>query len=131
MTLTERRIKFFEMIARLSIYAQTRGFFLLPYGFYRSATQQIIYRVKGTSTIKRSFHQDWLAIDFVLVTNGQPVWERNAAYEDLGLAWEKMGGVWGGRWNTINDIYHFQEGSWHGHQLLFNPIFTEILPKKT
>lgn len=131
MTLTERRIKFFEMIARLSVYAQTRGLFLLPYCFFRTSTQQLVNRVKGTSSVKRSFHQDWLAMDFFLVIAGQPVWERNSVYEDLGLTWEKMGGVWGGRWHTINDIYHFQEGSWNGQQIIFNPIFTESRPKKT
>jgi hypothetical protein len=110
MTNTERRVKFFEMIARLSIYAQTKGLALMPFGFFRTAAAQIINLIKGTSSIKRSFHQDWLAIDFVIIKNGEAQWERSADYEDLGLYWESMGGIWGGRWNTINDIYHFQHG---------------------
>lgn len=98
------------MIARLSIYSQTKGIALMPFGFYRTAAQQIINRIKGTSSVKRSFHQDWLAIDFVIIKEGAAQWERSAEYEDLGLYWESMGGIWGGRWNTINDIYHFQYG---------------------
>jgi len=113
---TQRRIKFFEMIARLSVYAQTKGISLLPYCFHRSAITQKIYRLRGSSKVKRSFHQDWLAIDFVVVIAGELVWSRSEEYDALGEAWEIMGGVWGGRWKTINDIYHFQEGDWLDHE---------------
>lgn len=112
---TQRRIKFFEMIARLSLYAQSKGIYLLPTCFKRARARQLVLRAQGKSKVKRSFHQDWLAMDFVIVIAGELMWARSKDYEDLGEEWERMGGVWGGRWKTINDIYHFQEGDWIGH----------------
>jgi len=113
MSKTRRRVKFFEMIARLSIYAQAKGYLLLPICFKRTRAKQLLWLAQGKSKVRHSFHQDWLAIDFVILRGEVLIWRRSMEYEDLGLAWEKMGGVWGGRWKRLNDIYHFQEGDWH------------------
>ena len=116
---TQRRIKFYEIISRLSLYAQYLGIKLLPTCFHRSAAEQMKLRAQGKSKVKRSFHQDWLAMDFVIVKDGALCWTRWKGYDALGEAWEKMGGVWGGRWTDPEDIYHFQEGTWFGHEWFF------------
>ncbi len=73
---TQRRIKFYEMISRLAVYAQYIGIKLLPTCFKRSAAEQRKKRANGTSNVKRSFHQDWLAMDFVIVKDGELCWTR-------------------------------------------------------
>lgn len=64
------------MISRLSLFAQCKGLELLPICFKRSAAEQDKLRAQGKSKIKRSFHQDWLAMDFVIVKNGELCWTR-------------------------------------------------------
>jgi peptidoglycan L-alanyl-D-glutamate endopeptidase CwlK len=63
----------------------------------RTAPGSIVTGVRGC----RSWHVHGRAVDLYIGT-----WEPEA-YEKLGLAWEKMGGVWGGRWG---DHVHFE---WH------------------
>lgn len=73
---TARRVKFFSMISRLSLYAQCRGIHIMPTCFYRTAAEQKKCIAEGTSKIKRSSHQDWLAIDFVIIVGEDPCWSR-------------------------------------------------------
>ncbi len=73
---TQRRIKFFEMIARLSLYSQYIGIQLLPTCFKRSAAEHRKLLARGKSKIKRSFHQDWLAMDFAIFKDGELCWSR-------------------------------------------------------
>lgn len=48
-----------------------------------------------------------LAFDIVIVINGKAVWS-HPAYQQIGRIGEELGFFWGGRWSTLNDVYHFQ-----------------------
>ena len=58
---------------------------------------------------KKSKHQPWLAMDFVIidVLAGLPIWDASAPYGELGEIWESFGGKWGGR---FGDLGHFELG---------------------
>jgi len=108
---TERRIKFFlDFCWLVTLAKMRRGIELLPTCYHRTqAEQDVLYR-DGKSQTKHSKHQDWLAIDATIVRNGQLIWEADSDYEWLGSIWEGMGHVWGGRWKSLKDVYHFQSG---------------------
>lgn len=49
-----------------------------------------------------------LAKDFAVVVDGVYLWDRSPAYEKLGELAEALGLTWGGRWTSLNDIYHVE-----------------------
>ncbi len=113
MTKTEKRVKFFERFAQLTRFASDSNIHFLVTCFYRTAEEQLkMYhdnKSKCDGITNRSSHQDWLAIDIVIVDEyGTLRWGRNNEYEALGSEWKEMGGIWGGDWASLNDIYHFQ-----------------------
>lgn len=113
MTKTEKRIKFFEKFAELARFAKSSNIRFLVTDFHRTDERQNELYHEGKSKCdgytNRSAHQDWLAIDIVLVNSDNDlVWGRNDQYEALGMEWKSMGGIWGGDWASLNDIYHFQ-----------------------
>jgi hypothetical protein len=69
----------------------------------RSCAEQQALHDKGITPVSgcRSWHVHGRAVDLYAGS-----WEP-AAYARLGEAWEKMGGIWGGRWG---DHVHFE---WH------------------
>jgi hypothetical protein len=86
--------------------------------FYRSAQEQATMLAQGKSKVSRSQHQDWLAVDIVLVDHaGNALWDhaRGDAYEQLGLFWESLSPSlrWGGTFGRTDeqvgwDPYHFE-----------------------
>jgi len=114
MTNTEKRIKFIQRFAGLTQYAKMFSLEFIVTSFHRSLDQQQRLYAAGKSKCdginKKSKHQDWLAIDICLIKDGECIWDRIAAYELLGARWKKLGGIWGGDWESLNDIYHFQAG---------------------
>ena len=104
---TSDRVKFFYDISRLTIAAHEHGIELLPHCFHRLQKQQDILYEDGKSDVKHSKHQDWLAMDFVIIKDGKAVWKMTADYEWLGKTWEKMGHTWGGNWSRT-DAWHFE-----------------------
>lgn len=107
MSKTESRIKFFHDISRLVIAANANQINLLPHCFYRSQAQQDVLYEDGKSKTKHSKHQDWLAIDFVIIRQGKAVWVIDDDYKWLGLLWQKMGHTWGGNF-SFRDGCHFE-----------------------
>lgn len=113
MTLVEKRIKFLHMIGELLAFARKEQISLICYGFWRSDAEQAKFLAAGTSTVKRSKHQDWLAMDFAVMREDDsgaiiPIWNDCEEYRLLGEEWESLGGTWGGRWKTPHDPFHFQ-----------------------
>jgi len=108
MNRTEKRVKFFQEICKLVIKLKQDGIYVMPFSFFRTAEWQKILRQQGKSRTLNSKHLQWLAIDLVIVKNGEPVWERNAEYEYAGSLWKEQGHTWGGDWKGLNDIYHFE-----------------------
>ena len=117
MTKTTKRILFFQKFATFTQMAHMIGIDFVVTDFYRTAEQQKAKYDAGTSQCdganKRSAHQDWLAIDVVIIRNGAACWDRDEDYEKLGAMWKEMfAGIWGGDWASLNDIYHIQAGEW-------------------
>jgi hypothetical protein len=115
MTTTEKRVDFLQCrIARFLLEAGLGGINLLCFYFYRSAEEQNRLYKEGKSNCdgykKRSKHQSWLAMDFVIIDDaGKPIWNHTARYELLGEIWERLGGKWGGRFKSP-DVFHFEYG---------------------
>jgi hypothetical protein len=65
------------------------------------------YLAEGKTTVKRSKHQDRIAIDLNLFIDGE--YQTNtASYRPLGETWKDLGGVWGGDWKGLPDGNHFE-----------------------
>jgi peptidoglycan L-alanyl-D-glutamate endopeptidase CwlK len=116
---TQLRLQFFLKIAALLLYAKIRKIEIMPICFFRSADEQAALYAQGRTKSgeivtyfdgyqRKSAHQLWRAIDFVVVIDDELVWERTPEYEILGSFWLKLGGTWGGDFHSLNDIYHFE-----------------------
>lgn len=114
MSKTQKRIIFLRRFSLLTQIAQELGIEFIVTCFYRSEEEQYREFLDGDSQLdgreNRSPHQDWLAIDICIIEGGHCVWPRIEAYETLGTLWKQLGGTWGGDWESLNDIYHFQYG---------------------
>ena len=113
MNRTQQRIEFFKNFASLTTVSASSGIDFLVTCFYRSPEEQRQKFDEGKSQCdgytKKSRHQLWLAIDVVLIDDdSQCVWAHVPEYDTMGQMWEAMGGEWGGRWESLGDIYHFQ-----------------------
>lgn len=80
----------------------------------RTAEEQAANLAKGVSWVKRSKHQDGLAIDiapyaqFALHGENKIAWDgRELVWQSIGAIGEKLGLRWGGRWSTP-DLGHFE-----------------------
>ncbi len=109
MTLRQKQSLFIQMVAKLINWAFANGYELTIGEAFRTDEQQEKYVKNGKSTVKRSKHQDRLAIDLNLFIDGK--YQTNSeAYRPLGEAWKDMGGVWGGDWKGFPDGNHMQFG---------------------
>ena len=112
MTNTEKRIVFIRNFAELTRTAKAMGIEFIITASYRTKEQQYEMYINHKSQLdgmnKRSKHQSWLAIDICIIKNGECIWTRTAEYNALGEAWKELGGIWGGDWKGLNDIYHFE-----------------------
>jgi len=106
---TQRRVKFIQDISALILIAEKIGIKVMPFCYHRTQKQQEILRKRGVSWVKRSKHQDWLAMDLVVLENGRPIWTQDFKYRVLGYIWEEMGHTWGGSWKKT-DVFHFEYG---------------------
>ncbi len=115
-SLTEKRLAFQRDMALFQAYAMGCRINYLVTAYHRTPEQQHVLYLDGKSKCdgytKRSAHQDWLAIDIVMVNpDGALEWKRDERYEKLGAYWRnQLGNVWGGDWKSLNDIYHFELG---------------------
>lgn len=102
------RVDFLYKIASLLTKAKDLSIPLICFTFYRSQSEQDKMVEEGKSFTRHGKHTKWLAMDFVIYENGKCIWENDFRYNILGVYWESLGGTWGGRWNNLNDIYHFE-----------------------
>jgi hypothetical protein len=109
-----KRTDFLYKIGKLLVFAEERGIPIICFTFHRTVKEQYDEFLAGRSncdgTIKKSQHQKWLAMDFVIVDEqGNCVWEDVPEYRVLGEYWESLGGTWGGRWSSpAGDVYHME-----------------------
>lgn len=112
MNFNQKRVLFFRAIGELVRRAAEKGIELMPFGFYHSLEQDLKLFQEGKSQIdptkKATNHMIWLAMDFVIIKLNKAVWDRIPEYEILGQIWESIGGRWGGRWTSLDDIYHYE-----------------------
>jgi len=114
-TNTTKRILFFQKFSAFTAIAKALGINFIVTTFHRTAEAQEERFNRGKSQCdgydKKSKHQSWLAIDIAIVENGNCIWDRTKDYEQLGKIWvDIFNGIWGGNWESLNDIYHFQYG---------------------
>ena len=118
-TSTEKRVRFIELWGSLCQHAKLDGIEFIVWAFNRTPEQQNqLYQIGRTQPgkvvtncdgyKKPGSHVLWLAIDIGIIKNGQIEWAHVPEYDDLGEYWESIGGVWGGRWSSLGDIFHFE-----------------------
>lgn len=121
---TELRISFFLRIATFLILCKFKKIKLMPICFHRSDEEQHKRYQQGRlrpgkivtycdGYINRSKHQDWKAMDFVVVINGVLIWTECSEYETAGRIWKRLGGRWGGDFfkpdgKPFRDLGHFE-----------------------
>ncbi|HEJ9057277.1 TPA: M15 family metallopeptidase [Serratia fonticola] len=104
MTLSEKQQLFTKLIAQLILWADEKGL-RLTFGEAYRTPEQAALNAKSGKGITNSLHTQRLAIDLNLFKNG--IYQTDsAAYKELGLYWESLGGAWGGRFSRP-DGNHF------------------------
>lgn len=106
--ISERQIKFAELLGLLLGYAKLNDIRLKIACLYRTPEEQKKMVDEGKSKTMNSKHLTGTAVDIVIFKNGQPNWDTEA-YRPLGIYWESLGGIWGGSWK-FKDSVHFQIG---------------------
>ena len=113
MTKTEKRISFFRRYCTFYLLALHEGIEILPYSFHRTEKQQHeLYKAgksKNDGRKKRSFHQDRLAIDGVIVNeDGTLEWNgHDVRYKRLSEIADFVGLKTGYNWQ-LKDSNHTQ-----------------------
>lgn len=115
MRLSTQQIIFTENIAKLILFAHSKGLKLTFGEAYRTREQQLIYVQTGKSKTMNSNHLRRLAVDFNVFKNGRLTYDWNVV-KVLGDYWETLHpkNRWGGDWNKNNikdgfiDTPHFE-----------------------
>ena len=111
------RWKFLSMVGLLLVFAWFKGIKVVCFTLWRSPADQLAELNAGRSRTPTGKHPRWLAIDLAivddedadLVVDKEEIrWSSEPRYEILGVFWESIGGVWGGRWKDPKDPYHFE-----------------------
>jgi hypothetical protein len=112
LSLTEKQIIFERLSARLVLDCKDAGVELVCFRFIATFDEELAHFLAGRSKIdprlKNTAHMTRLAKDFAVVEAGAYIWDRSPAYEKLGAIAEALGLIWGGRWTSLNDIYHVE-----------------------
>lgn len=111
------RGEFLYSLGKLLVYAQEQGIKVIAFTVYRSPEDQLKEYNAGRSQVKVGKHQKWLAIDLAIwedmdedgnVDKDEIRWNNDPRYSILGNYWKSIGGIWGGTWISLKDIYHFE-----------------------
>jgi len=106
---------FRDKVTELIAICKSKGIELAVVETYRTVAKQNEYKNLGKiytrSSGGRSKHQYGLAVDLVPVIDSVPSWHNEAVWRKVGLAGEKLGLRWGGRWRHPYDPGHFE---WSG-----------------
>ena len=97
MILLQRQQKFTRMTSLLILFAYEQGYQLT----YGDAA-----RIDGKGHKKNSKHYTRLAVDLNLFKDGKYL-NKTENHIELGVFWESIGGVWGGRFK-ISDGNHYE-----------------------
>ena len=101
------RVEFTSMVWQLLRFARNNGIDVALDYCKRSAEEQERLVKAGKSKTLKSKHVIGRAVDLIIFKDGEPLWD-SPYYSILGQWWEQQGGTWGGRWESLNDVYHFE-----------------------
>lgn len=117
LSLTEKQIRFELACSKLVLQASIEDIRLLCFRFISTLAEDLEHFQGGRSQldprVRPTPHMQRLAKDYLVIDkDGHPVWARTPEYERLGVIAESLGLRWGGRWASLNDIYHveYQDG---------------------
>lgn len=103
---------FRDQVRQLILNCRAKGIELAIVETFRTHAKQNEYKGMGrkytNSAGGKSKHQYGLAVDLVPVVNGQAVWDNPVLWKKVGVAGEKLGLRWGGRWKKPYDPAHFE-----------------------
>ena len=107
---SDKQWLFLQDVSLLVQYATSQGYKLTGGELWRPDEMQAIYLQDGKTQVKRSNHQDKMAIDLNLFVDGEIQWSKNEDWEKLGKFWCKIRpqNRWGGNYKTLKDPYHFE-----------------------
>jgi peptidoglycan LD-endopeptidase CwlK len=116
MTKLDRRRLFARRFCDLLDAADKYSIPVAIFAYYRTAEEQHKLFLEGKSKCdgyqRRSKHQDWLAVDLGIVNaEGTDFLWTDPRYAKLGELGESLGLTWGGRWDSLGDVYHFELGA--------------------
>lgn len=102
---------------------------------YRTRAKQNEYRSMGRIYTRsyggKSKHQYGLAIDVVPIVDSVATWHNTALWKKVGMAGEKLGLRWGGRWRHPYDPGHFEWTGGLNSSLLEQGMFPRIPDKES
>jgi hypothetical protein len=103
---------FRDQITSLIAKCKAKGIELAIVETYRTHAKQHEYKSMGgdytTAKAGQSRHQYGLAVDVVPIVKSKPVWNNASLWKKIGIAGEKLGLRWGGRWKNPYDPGHFE-----------------------
>jgi hypothetical protein len=103
---------FRDKIVRLINNCKAQGVELAVVESYRTHAKQNEYKTMGKKYTRsgagKSKHQYGLAVDLVPVVDSVAIWDNIALWKKVGVAGEKLGLRWGGRWKKPYDPGHFE-----------------------
>jgi hypothetical protein len=103
---------FRDKIMALITKCKAKGIELAIVETYRTHAKQREYKTMGkkytASRAGQSKHQYGLAVDVVPIVNSVAVWDNANLWRKIGVAGEKLGLRWGGRWRDPYDPGHFE-----------------------
>jgi hypothetical protein len=103
MPLRKQQSKFVRMLADLLDYAHARGYEFTLGDAYRDPRVHGELGVKKSYSSANSVHKLRLAIDLNLFKDGVFLYTTKD-HEPLGVYWESIGGIWGGRFEENGGI---------------------------
>ena len=101
--LGDKQKKFTSMVARLILHAEALGYAVTFGDAYRDP--------RAPYGAVNSKHKERRAIDLNLFELKDKEWSyltQTKDHEPLGIYWESIGGVWGGRWTSNPDGNHYE-----------------------
>ena len=101
------RVEFTKLVWRLLRFAQINGIDVALDYCKRSAEEQERLVKAGKSKTMKSKHVIGRAVDLIIFDGKEPKFD-SPYYSILGNWWEQQGGTWGGRWESLRDLYHFE-----------------------
>jgi hypothetical protein len=104
----EKRADFFYKVALTIVDCKSKGIDLMPFRFHCTKEEQDILVEQGKSLDPFSRHLEWLAIDVVIIRDGQPVWKHVGDYNNLADNASKNGLFVDRPGERLDDCYHLE-----------------------